>query len=165
MVTLNSRHVIEIYLSGKGRIGRGEFWAYGVALTVVLALVLVGGHFAPSPFSEILALAVVVATVWGYGALLIKRGHDRGRPGWFSILVFLARLAIEVAGGLIEASTPLMLVQVAVAFYIFVDYALMPGVSGTNRYGPPAIGLNKNPLVLGGEPTLDAALPGGTPKA
>lgn len=165
MAKLSPKHVLEIYLSGKGRMGRGEFWAYGVALTVALALVIVASHFAPSPIGEILTLVVVLAMLWGYGVLLIKRGHDRGRPAWFSILVLLARVIVEFVGGALDNPPALLLAQVALAIYVFIDYAVMPGKGGANRYGPPIGGVNKNPLVLGGNAPTEPALSSEAPKA
>lgn len=167
MARLTPKHVLEVYLSWKGRIGRGEFWAYGVALNIVWMLVAALLTMAPSPGAEFASLAWYVVLLVFYSGLMVKRGHDRGRPALFSVAVIAIRACIFFAVGMGGGSAWLSVVGVALILYVLVDYAIMPGQKSTNRYGPPAYSgaLNRNPLVLGAEPEGGPALSSETPKA
>src|SRR5210317_22398 len=100
MARLTPKHVLEVYLSWKGRIGRGEFWAYGVALNIVWMLVAALLTMAPSPAAEFASLAWYVVLLVFYSGLMVKRGHDRGRPALLSVAVIAIRACIFFAVGM-----------------------------------------------------------------
>jgi uncharacterized membrane protein YhaH (DUF805 family) len=159
--------VIDVYFNLKGRIGRGEFWAYGVPLSLGLYVGMALLALAPSPWGELVSLVVYAVFLWAYMGLLVKRGHDRNRPAALSILVLAARVVLAFTGGFL-GSTPVILgLQGALIIYVLVDYAILPGKPGANRYGPSPSGLgNKTPLVLGGDRPGDSpVLPASSPEA
>jgi len=105
--------------------------------------------------------------LFGSAGLLVKRGHDRGRPAAFSLAILIVRsvtwfLAIQPA----EPSW-LWLIVAALLLYVLVDYAILPGQKRENRYGPSpsGYGAHKNPLVLGAESQPEPTLPSEPPKA
>jgi uncharacterized membrane protein YhaH (DUF805 family) len=159
--------VVDVYFNLKGRIGRGEFWAYGVPLSLVFYLAVAVSTLAPSPWGELACLVVYAVFLWAYMGLLVKRGHDRDRPAVLSILVLAARVVLALTGAFVGGSPLIIGLQAALILYVLVDYALLPGKLGPNRYGPSPSGLgNKTPLVLGGDEASDgAALPASSPKA
>lgn len=118
--------------SFNGRISRRRYWEYSL-LANIAALILIfaisilffqiagsvragGGvpNHAPIPFI-IVTLAFYVLAVWVGLALQIKRLHDRGRTGWFSLL------------NLVPFVGPILLA---------VDTYFRFGDLGVNRFGP-----------------------------
>jgi len=167
MAKFKIKDVLSPYFSFKGRIGRGEFWAYGVALGVFVFLGALLARLLPPLGGELTVLTLSVLMAIAYGGLLVKRGHDRGRPAVFSIIVWVARLGASLAADLMGNTPVIMAVQFALILYVFIDYAVMPGKPGPNRFGPSPSGVgNKTPLVLGGEtPAERSALPASPPNA
>ena len=166
MSKLTPRVFWDVYFDLNGRIGRGEFWAYGVALNVAMSVALFALAPVPSPWGLVVSALVCLVAFWGYAGLMVKRGHDRGRPAVLSISLVVLRLIVFVMTSIQGYLPALVILQVGLIVYVLVDYALMPGMKAANRYGPPPGGadFNRTPLILGGEPAqVDAAL--STPKS
>lgn len=166
MAKLSPKHVLEVYVSWKGRIGRGEFWAYGVALNIIWFLVAMLLSILPSPVAEFGSLAWYLALIALYAGLMVKRGHDRGRPAIFSVAVLAVRVGLSIAA-LATGNSVFSLIGLGLILYVLVDYAILPGEKRENRYGPvpDGAGVNKNPLVLGAEPPAEPTLSSEPPKA
>ncbi|HVO43232.1 MAG TPA: zinc-ribbon domain-containing protein [Aggregatilineales bacterium] len=109
-----------ILLSFTSRIGRKTYWLYGI-----LGLFVVGGILS-SALNSIMTFAIpgiaspvhmlyMLAWLWMFAALTVKRLHDRDSSGWW---MFLA------------------LIPFVGAIWLFVETALMPGTRGPNKYGP-----------------------------
>ena len=167
MAKFKIRDVVDVYFKLKGRIGRGDFWAYGVPLTLFLYAATAVSGLAPSPWGMLASLAVYAVVVWAYMGLMVKRGHDRNRPAVFSILVLGARVALALTIAFLGNIPLVMGLLAAVVIYVLIDYALLPGQPGANRYGPSPSGLGgTTPPVLGGDEAADSsALPASAPKA
>jgi uncharacterized membrane protein YhaH (DUF805 family) len=115
--------------SFQGRVGRGGFWL-GLLLNIVLALVGIGlamliapvdfGNAAASPSPLFWGLYVVPALVgtWISVAASVKRLHDRGKSGWWYLLMMVLSLII-----------------VGTIWYI-VECGILEGQEGANTYGP-----------------------------
>lgn len=166
MAKVSPKYVLEAYLSWKGRIGRGEFWAYGVALNIVWMLVATMLALQASLIGELASLVWYFVLLAFYSGLLVKRGHDRGRPAAFSFGLLVARMTLFLIGG-VTGNPAFSLIGAAIVLYVVVDYAFMPGQKHENRYGPApdGQGLTKNPLVLGAEPPAGPTLSSEPPKA
>jgi signal peptidase I len=118
--------------SFKGRLSLGRFWEYAV-LTNILSGILIfaisvvlfqiaevqktdGNDADHAPISAIvIAVVLAVTLLWSQFALLWKRFHDRGRPGWFALLTFIPILGF---------------------LWMAVDAYILPGKAEANRYGP-----------------------------
>lgn len=112
--------------SFQGRIGRGTFWGYSIAMyaAVIVSLLLIAVITAPlGPDSTIgklvrvigiLGLTVVMA--WSGIALQYKRWQDRGRPGIMFLVSFIPFIG---------------------AVWVVVECGCLPGTPGSNQYGPP----------------------------
>lgn len=167
MTRLTLSGVLDVYLSWKGRIGRAEFWAFGVALNMIWFFGTLGFAWTPMPIRMGLILIWYGLFLFGSAGLLVKRGHDRGRPAAFSLAILIVRscawfFAIDPNGPRWPS-----LIVVALILYVLVDYAILPGQKRENRYGPSpsGYGAHKNPLVLGAEGSSEPALPSEPPKA
>lgn len=162
--------LVSLYISLDGRIRRSEYWLGGLALNVIqgvlkfVVLALVGFT---SPTAKIASFVIGCVFLWPSMALMVKRGHDRGRPAWVSFAVLASFLAAglfaepikilygDLAAGILVA--PVLLV----GLFFIIEYAFFDGDPGRNMFGPSP----KNPDA--GRPlSFDAdALPGGNASA
>ncbi|HWA64232.1 MAG TPA: DUF805 domain-containing protein [Caulobacteraceae bacterium] len=116
-----------LFLSGDGRIPRTAWW-----LGVVL-LMLVSGLY-----EGVAGPTVRLATFWFvYPALLWfaacvhwKRLHDRGRSGWWALLILAAFVAVWPITRPVAA-----LLAAPVLVWTVVELGVMPGEQGANRFG------------------------------
>ena len=117
--------------SFEGRIGRLAYWAYTVAvLIVIVAIAIALGGIAelaasqvkvPKGPAEDMSLGVVLTLVavvllycWTNYAVHAKRWHDRGKSGWWSLIGF-----VPYIGGI----------------WILVECGFLKGTEGPNAYG------------------------------
>jgi len=114
-----------LFLDFEGRIGRKDFWIGSVALVFAFAAI----RLLIFPLSWLAWLALSYPAF----AVLIKRCHDRGKSGLWSLLAFVPFV------GLIWA---------------IIDLGILTGDPGPNAYGP-------SPLNAGeiAPPAPDAAAP------
>lgn len=125
--------LIWFLFSPRGRISRVEFWVFHLALIALafFGLLAIGLAYDPS-FVLGGAVAVTVEFLLGYAtiglmalavlsslAVSAKRFHDRGRPGWWSLIG---------------------LVPVIGTAWLVVECGCLRGTSGPNRYGPDPLG-------------------------
>lgn len=131
---LARRDWVAFYLSPSGRVGRGDYWLFGV-------IVLLGVDAVLGLVPGLNALAFLV-TAWCSLALLIKRCHDVGRSGWWSLIAFVPQLVLFVAipavllsnhGG---AAIPAAVVSLAAIVWFVVSVLAKAGDAGPNRFGP-----------------------------
>jgi uncharacterized membrane protein YhaH (DUF805 family) len=88
--------VRQLFFGFDGRIGRVAFWT--VQVPVLVLFWLYGQHVDPLlarwfPYSvfEGLTVALVLAAplIWVQCAIVIKRCHDRGKSGFWALLLFI----------------------------------------------------------------------------
>ncbi|MDP9195786.1 MAG: DUF805 domain-containing protein [Pseudomonadota bacterium] len=113
------------YFSFKGRIGRKQFWLYGVllfmlfymaALIPLMAVQYALGAEPPGAYVGYALFAVVyVIMVWASLAVYVKRVHDRNRSGWFLLI---------------------QLIPIVGAIWLIVEAGFLKGTEGPNRFGP-----------------------------
>lgn len=139
------KDVVEGLFSFKGRMPRGEAWLLLICMSFVtggllMAVSMITLLFVPGDNPALASLhgglkaLLQLAMLWPSLAILVKRGHDRNRPAVLTIGLWLLPLAIAVAARL--ADTPLLgLGVLAIWLYMFIDYGLIPGTRGANRYG------------------------------
>jgi len=93
--------VRQLFFGFDGRIGRTTFWA--VQLPVLVLFWLYAMHVDPLlarwfPYSvfEGLTVALVLAAplIWVQSAIVIKRCHDRGKSGFWALLLFIPVLGL-----------------------------------------------------------------------
>jgi uncharacterized membrane protein YhaH (DUF805 family) len=112
-----------IFLSPRGRIGRRDFWLYGV-------LALIGLHLLGATLLRIAGASADVAhmvmnamLLWPGIAVSIKRWHDRGKSGWW-VLINLVPLVGWI--------------------WALVENGFLRGSPNANRFGPPP-GIDSGP--------------------
>jgi uncharacterized membrane protein YhaH (DUF805 family) len=117
----------QLLFSFQGRMRRSQWWAVRIVVTII-AFVVGGGALGiagafdkdanPDPLSALAALIVIpvaIAYLWIFVATAVKRLHDTGQTGWFTVLFFIPYL-----GGLIA----------------LVMLGIIDSTRGTNKYGP-----------------------------
>ncbi len=117
-----------LYFGYDGRIGRATYWLGWLILyaasfvgLLVLAVIdaLVRAALGPSTLWFGIALIVVYYAVLVLAniGLWCKRWHDRGKSGWWSLIVIIPILG---------------------ALWIVIELGILAGTPGPNRYGPSA---------------------------
>ena len=115
----------ELLFSSAGRLPRASFTA--------LAAVLVGlGWLCRASHIGWFAGAACYAVLLFCGAAVAcKRLHDRGRSGWWAVILFAALAAVWTASPPVLAAPA----QLALGWAV-IELCGLPGVKGPNRYGP-----------------------------
>jgi len=125
-----------LYLSFSGRISRQPWWLGLIGLAIVqwavwfvLSMVL-GLNTAIDPTDQAAAAAlagkmmvpiIILALVFIYPtlALYTKRWHDRGKSGWWTLIVL-----VPIIGGI----------------WALVELGFLKGTTGSNQYGADPLG-------------------------
>ena len=101
-------------LDPRGRIGRADFWRWGVGVPLGLGLLLhalLGIARVPREDAE---MAVNLLLLWPVVAVSAKRWHDRDKSAWWVLIVLL-----PVVGWI----------------WALLDNGCLRGTSGANRFG------------------------------
>ena len=142
---------MEALLRFSGRLNRAPYWAIVVASTAIL--VLTGAFLlaiwtmlsteeigrSPGVLAAIVAalLLDLFLAVVGLSAS-VRRLHDRGKTGWWLLILFGAPLGLEWISvrSAPEIAFVGLLLGAAIGLWALVELGFLPGVAGPNRYGP-----------------------------
>jgi uncharacterized membrane protein YhaH (DUF805 family) len=120
----------ELFFSADGRVARMPFLVAGAILIFVFS-VYESMVDANPPLHWLTGVFVYGLLVFTGVCVLSKRLHDRGRSGWWSLVVLFAfALAYPYP------RDPFKLIAAVFLLWAFVELALMPGEQGSNRFGP-----------------------------
>jgi uncharacterized membrane protein YhaH (DUF805 family) len=129
------------YADFSGRAPRGEFWPFllFVTLLTLAARFIDGSDREPLAMGMgALELGLSVALLAPTVAVGVRRLHDTGRSGWWTMLVYLPWLGTFAATayrpGLVEIMTGVFVIG-GVAWLAMMA---LPGNPGTNPFGPPS---------------------------
>jgi len=124
---------VAFLFSANGRVSRQSYWLSGLAFSAVNLVVL---YLTLRPWIAILTghadiiladgiwynlvqsltlLAVSTLLLWGNVVVTIKRWHDLGKSGWWTLIIF-----VPLVG----------------AIWHLVECGFFPGTTGANPYGP-----------------------------
>lgn len=110
--------MLSFLLSPKGRIRRRDYAVVFSAVVLILGLAAGIDIYAlsddPSSPSMMVLGATALLIIWPWIAACVKRWHDTGRTGWWTVLCFLP----------------------VVAPFAYVGLLGLPGTKGENRFGP-----------------------------
>lgn len=155
--------MVSFLFSYRGRINRAQYWlgslgvgVGGIVLLFALTMLMPTSHFEKSTAGVLGALAqfaVVFVPVWALMgwcglALQVKRFHDRGRSGLWTLLPLLpmSLLMVTLIGGITSGHHPaqvLTAIQPFIAMLwivnlgFFIDLGCLPSKEGPNKYGDP----------------------------
>ena len=110
-----------LFLNFEGRINRKPYWMgvialFGISLAITIVSSILGAIFAPLAF---LGTIASLATIYPAAALAAKRWHDRGKSGWWTLVVIIPLIG---------------------ALYMLWECGIQEGVAETNSFG-------SNPLM------------------
>jgi uncharacterized membrane protein YhaH (DUF805 family) len=109
----------QLLFSFEGRIPRSTYWLkYMIPLFLILLAswlldVILGTSFTPGNVGLIYSLVVLVS-IYSSLAVNVKRCHDRGRSGWFILLLLVPLLNL----------------------WPIIELYFLRGTLGANQYGP-----------------------------
>jgi uncharacterized membrane protein YhaH (DUF805 family) len=106
-------NIIHVYFGWRGRISRKTYLLFGLPLQVLLLLYL---YFFGED-NEWLSILIGVPLLIPAIIMNIKRAHDLGRTGWFTLV-----LIIPIVG-----------------IWPLVEFIFFRGTDGSNRYGEPDV--------------------------
>ena len=146
-LTIRAGSLTHALFGFKGRAKRLDYWlgliGLAVARVVVLVMALGFTHMRMGePEALPLRLGLDVAFFWPSAAIVIKRGHDRNRPTLYSTALVSGLYASGVAFGLVmdaqntQGGAFCLLALLIGSLYMLIDYGLLDGTRGQNRYGP-----------------------------
>ncbi len=161
-------NLVYLYTSVEGRLNRKRFWlgilllaAISIVIDLAFVIYLAVRFGVPASAnasdwelwqnnlaSQVKLVNFVLQLVLLYpsAALMVKRLHDRNRPGYFAVFWLAPGLLYnlaDVAG--FSSSGPakmnvleivLLFVTIAVGIWFFVELGCLRGTVGANRYGP-----------------------------
>ena len=129
---------MDLFLSFNGRIPRSKFWIGLLVLIVVnwILMAILGMVFGTSmvmtadpanaeqameQMSAMFIPMMIAMIIMLYPSLAVytKRRHDRGKSGWWSLIMF-----IPIAG----------------IIWFIVELGILRGTDGPNKYGPDPLG-------------------------
>jgi uncharacterized membrane protein YhaH (DUF805 family) len=132
----------------EGRLRRSEYWIASIGLGVVRFVVLMVAwafaltHQRMDAKSLPVRLGIDLLFLWPSAAIVVKRGHDRNRSTAYSGVVLAVLYGLSTAysilvtrGRMTEAMLCSLVVLVG-AIYMLIDYGIIDGTKGPNRYGP-----------------------------
>ena len=116
---MNGKTLKFLYANFQGRIGRKTFWLYYVLPLFLFNLTVdqTREYFIDSQFIEVALFILVIMMMLAMIAGFVKRLHDRGKSGWWTILCF-----VPVVG----------------TIYWIIDCGILSGEEEDNKYGAPA---------------------------
>lgn len=130
-----------------GRFRRSEYWIASIGVGVVRFVVLLAASAAlgmgvrEASMVMPLRIGLDLLFLWPSAAIAIKRGHDRNRSALFTgvllaIIYVVAEVSTALTGaGQMVAGGVVALLMFPVIIYLFIDYGLIDGTKGPNRYG------------------------------
>jgi uncharacterized membrane protein YhaH (DUF805 family) len=137
-----------LFTSFDGRINRKPYWM-GVVVMIVLSLVitlLIGLIIGMQGRAFMILMFVVqLVLLFPSAALMVKRFHDRNRPGWFAAIILVPLILQGLTNILGITGDPLnqgMLDYLFAAWifivgiWFFVELGCLRGTAGPNVYGP-----------------------------
>jgi uncharacterized membrane protein YhaH (DUF805 family) len=141
-----------LFTSFEGRISRKPFWIANIAMAAILMAVIltvfVVMETKGAPVTDLLAnragLIGLIVLLYPSAALMVKRLHDRDRPGILAALFLGPSLLVGItdALGVTGAETWNTLdyllngLTLIAALWVIYELGLRRGTPGPNRYGP-----------------------------
>ena len=106
-----------LFTSFEGRIGRQQMWM-GIIVLIVISIVVAVLDMILGTRTEngigILGIIYSIICIYPSLALYAKRWHDRGKSGWWSLIIL-----VPIIGGL----------------WLLIELGFLKGTDGPNQYG------------------------------
>ena len=145
-------HLGHLYTSFQGRISRAMGWLGGIILGVVTLAALFAATFVVGISFDgndsrlkFVIFALQLAFLYPSAALMVKRLHDRNRPGSLAAFLLVPVVVKDITDLLGRTGDPfnmnpldwvLNAIIFVIAVWFFVELGCLRGTVGPNRYGP-----------------------------
>jgi uncharacterized membrane protein YhaH (DUF805 family) len=156
--------MLSFLFSFNGRIGRGPYWLGTIGVNLLNWLVVFASAMATqatstadkNPVAALSALSsqlaitlpLSLAVTWSLFALQVKRFHDRGQSGWWTLLPLapIVLLVMNIVTAVAENWPPEQLLGslgwpflalIVISLGMFINLGCLPGTTGPNKYGDP----------------------------
>lgn len=106
-------------LSFEGRISRSQYWLYSALSILISVVALLVIMKLPPLANAIGTMSTYVFLVWSSYALAVKRYHDRGKSGWWTLIGL-----VPIVGQII----------------VMAECCFFAGTREVNRFGYPVNG-------------------------
>ncbi|HEX6741468.1 MAG TPA: DUF805 domain-containing protein [Sphingomicrobium sp.] len=137
------------YASFRGRAPRAEYWWFCLLAAVGWFILTQVGRAAGA--GDALAFAFDLAMVLPWLGVTVRRLHDAGRSGRWLLLFVVAWVIITLIGyalGSMDEPSESVAVTAGITIFLIMIFAVfsllalmvLPGSSGTNRFGPDPYG-------------------------
>ena len=161
--------LLSFLFSPTGRVRRRDYWFYGLAVTAVSAIAQFAGHqvitghpaadfvtdlgrlSGPAwPPLKIYIWALTLVFLWPGICISIKRWHDRNRPAWIPIVIYVANFAWSLSAPYVGPTTAHpnqwvyyggLIILLAMVIWQLVECGCLDGTKGPNTYGPSPKGI------------------------
>ena len=143
------------YFSTAGRVSRSQYWLRFFLPFLLIGLALNLLQLLDYRTFSVLSSFFGLLVLWPSVALLIKRMHDRDKPGWviwilygpmIAAVTFTVSAFYAIGTGSISAAWTtgvtailLWLTSIAIGFWFLIEFGCMRGTIGANRYGPDPV--------------------------
>lgn len=107
-----------LFTSIQGRIGRQGYWLGNIALSVVIFIAEILDQVLGTALDNgggILTIIAMLVTIYPSIAIYAKRWHDRGKSGWWTLI-----LLVPLIGWI----------------WALIECGFLRGTDGDNQYGP-----------------------------
>ena len=141
-----------LFVSFRGRISRPIFW-FGAILLLAIFLgisfaIVVQTRGIPSEIPGMLLVIVQLLLLHPACVLMVKRLHDRNRPGYFTAVLFLPLVVerVRYLGSLFGQPERgaldyfLLGIVLAAGVWLFIELGCLPGTAGPNDYDEDPLG-------------------------
>ena len=150
-----------LYTSFEGRINRKPYWIGAIVLGIIsiavtyAAILAAGGSIMmPDARTMWISLVIQLVTLYPSAALMVKRFHDRDRPGYFAAFLLVPLILKGLTDALGMTGNPFnqnaldyafLAILVVIGIWFLVELGFLRGTVGPNQYGPDPLG---GPLAL-----------------
>jgi len=130
------------YAVFRGRSTRGEYWYFVLVNALIVGVLTViadasrraqAGQGVYADVQGVLLLYYLATVVPSY-ALSIRRLHDTGRSGWWSVLIIFCGICFGVIP--VVPGLTLLVIPALIALIVMIWLFLLDSQPGTNRFGP-----------------------------
>jgi uncharacterized membrane protein YhaH (DUF805 family) len=141
-----------LYTSFDGRINRAKYWLATIILVILILVIMfaIGFALGMSLDAEDFKFKAVIfvfqlITLYPSAAVMVKRLHDRNRPGYFAAFMLgpiILKSATDLLGltGDVEHQSALdylfLAATLGVGIWFFIELGCLRGTIGDNQYGP-----------------------------
>lgn len=130
-------NLLNLYFTIRGRLSRSQYWLgmLGVAIAAAIMFAIVWLSSYP-----LLALPFILFVFVSVYTLAIKRLHDRGKSGWWTLVFLLVPGTLDRMSDKLTEGTVLWWVLViagsVLSLWGLIEVGFRRGTAGDNHYGP-----------------------------